>query len=92
MLVGLGFFCFRAYRWSASLYRGYRVSVFSGWRLPLHSTGVRTQFSDLRGYYIIKELGCSAISHMDGVPAAFSGGWIMLRPLYHYCYDCRFFG
>ena len=37
-------------------------------------------------------LSCSAILYMDGVPTAFCGGWTMLRPLYHYCYDSRFPG
>ena len=57
---------------------------------------VRTQFSELRGYKIREKsgknigLGCSAISRMDSFPAAFSGGCMMLRQLYCYCYDSRF--
>ena len=40
---------------SQSLYRGYhRINVFSGWRLPADSTGVRSKLSELRGYSIIR--------------------------------------
>ena len=59
---------------------------------PSHSTGVQT----MRGYSIIRgkyQIGLyCVILRMGGVPAAFSGGCMMLRPLYCYCYDSRFSG
>ena len=67
---------------SSSFQGFFRFSCF-----PPDSTGVRTRFSDLRGYSAIRGnigFGCSAISRMGGVLEAFSGGWMMLRPLYHY--------
>ena len=35
-------------------------------------------------------LGCSVIPCMDGVPVAFSSGWMMLLSLDRYCYNSRF--
>ena len=54
------------------------------------STQVRIQATLSSGENI--GLACSGISHIAGVPAAFFGGWMMLRPLYCCCYDSRFSG
>ena len=53
---------------------------------------LREDDSESKGLGLGIGLGCSAISRMGGVPAAFSGGWMMLNSLYLYCYDSRFSG
>ena len=86
MLVELGFFWFPDDPDS-------RLGV--GW--PVFTEGTASAFFQVDICRLIAQellnIGwcCSAMSCMDG-PAAFSGGWMMLMPLYCYCYGSRFSG